>query len=84
MSWLRGLGKNLEPLRWVSREGADTFADAGWEREESEGVEEMRETNERGSVELGVRGVVVAPVEPPSWLCTGSGSCLREEYAVGA
>jgi hypothetical protein len=46
-SWLRGLGKNLEALRWASRGGAETFADAGWEREESEGVDEMRETNER-------------------------------------
>lgn len=67
-SWLRGLGKNLEALRWVSRGEAETFADGGWEREVSEGVEEMREINERGSVELGVRGDVVALVEPSSWL----------------
>ena len=50
----------------MSREGAETFADAGWESEESEGVEEIRETNERGSVELGVRGDAAASVEPLS------------------
>lgn len=33
----------------------------------------MREANERGSTELGVRGDVVAAVEPPSWLREGSG-----------
>lgn len=70
-SGLRGLGKNLEALRWVSRGEAGTFVDAGWERDVSEGAE-GRGTNERGSVELGVRGDVVAPVEPSSWLCTGS------------
>ena len=74
VSWFKGLGKNLEPLRWFSKAGAETFADAGWETEESEGVVEMRETNERGSVELGVRGDVAASVELPSWLREGSGS----------
>lgn len=57
------------------------MADAGWEREESEGVEGTRETNERGSVELEVRGEVAASVEPPSW---GSVSWLREGYLIDA
>ena len=39
---------------------------AGWERGVSEGADEMRETNERGSVELGVRGDAVVLVEPSS------------------
>jgi len=42
---LRGLGKNLEALRWVSRGEAETPADAGWEREVSEGAE-VGEINE--------------------------------------
>jgi hypothetical protein len=69
---LRGLGKNLEALRWFSRGGAETFVDAGWERELSEGVEEMGEINERGSVEFGVRGDVAALVGVSSWLPAGS------------
>jgi len=64
------LGKNLEALRWLSRGGAETFVDVdtGWEGEVSEGVAEAREMKERGSVELGVRGDVVALVEASSWL----------------
>lgn len=53
------------------------MVDAGWAGDASEEVEEMRETSERGSVKLGVRGDVVASVEPPSWLWAGSRSRLK-------
>jgi len=68
------LGKNLEALRWLSRGEAETFvgADADWEGEVSKGVAETRGMNERGSVELGVRGDIVALVEASSWLCVRS------------